>query len=190
MSDQIFGTGRPANQGPYSKSDLAAPQELVDFGCIAFVPNPLVGVRAEIEEGTQRIVAISFDFQDSTLQVQAFASPKGRGIWEEVLEDISTSLSSQGVAMERHAGPFGIELHADIPIGDTQTKTVRMFGVDGDRWLLRGTISGSAVSELTSKAELEDIFRGIVVDRGEVPLPPRELLPLNLPAGAIVPKAN
>jgi hypothetical protein len=65
-----------------------------------------------------------------------------------------------------------------------------MFGVDGDRWLLRGTISGSALTDLAAKSELEDIFKGMVVNRGEVPLPPRELLPLSLPAGAIVPKAN
>jgi hypothetical protein len=65
-----------------------------------------------------------------------------------------------------------------------------MFGFSGDRWLLRGVISGSAISDLESKTELENVFRGIVVRRGEVPLPPRELLPLALPEGAIVPKAN
>jgi hypothetical protein len=65
-----------------------------------------------------------------------------------------------------------------------------MFGFSGDRWLLRGVISGSAVSELESKNELEGVFRGIVIRRGQVPLPPRELLPLSLPEGAIVPKAN
>jgi len=190
MAEQFDTAGRQANQGPYDKSDLAAPQELVDFGSLAFVPNPRVSVRAEIEEGTQRIVAISFDFQDSTLQVQAFATPKGSAMWDEVLEDISSSLRTQGVEMQRHTGPFGFELHAEIPLPENQSKTVRMFGVDGDRWLLRGTISGSALNDLAAKTELEDIFKGMVVNRGEVPLPPRELLPLSLPAGAIVPKAN
>ena len=190
MNDSIFANGRQVNQGPYDKSDLNAPQELVDFGSLAFVPNPLVSVRAEIEDGSQRIVAISFDYQDSTLQVQAFATPKGMNMWEEVLEDISTSLKNQSVETERHTGPFGIELLAEVPIPDQSTKTVRMFGVDGDRWLLRGTISGSAIKDINAKAQLEDIFRGIVINRGEVPLPPRELLPLALPAGAIVPKAN
>jgi hypothetical protein len=190
MPESYSANGRHGNQGPYDKSDLSAPDELVEFGSIAFVPNPRVSVRAEIEEGTQRIVAISFDYQESTLQVQAFATPKGISIWGEILEDISSSLMIQGVAMERHAGPFGLELHAQLPSTDNQTKTVRMFGVDGDRWLLRGTISGSALTDQEAKYELEDIFRGVVVHRGEVPLPPRELLPLSLPAGAIVPKAN
>ena len=181
---------RQANLGPYDKSDVSAPEELVDFGSIAFVPNSLVSVRAEIEEGTQRIVAISFDYQESTLQVQAFAIPKGKALWQDVLEDISSSLETQGVVMQRQSGPFGIELHADLPSLEGKAKTVRMFGYDGDRWLLRGTVSGLALRDLAAKSELEDIFRGIVVNRGEVPLPPREMLPLNLPAGAIVPKAN
>lgn len=190
MPDAIFGNSRQANQGPFTKSDLNAPQELVDFGALAFSPNSLVSVRAEIEEGTQRIVAISFDYQESTLQVQAFAMPKGKSMWEEVLKDISESLMNKGVEIEKHSGPFGIELLAEIPAPEQGTKTVRMFGVDGDRWLLRGTVSGLAIKDLAAKSQLEDIFRGIVVNRGEVPLPPRELLPLTLPAGAIVPKAN
>jgi hypothetical protein len=176
--------------GPFNESDVNAPTELADFGSIAFVPNPRVNVRAEIEEGTGRMVALSFDFQDSSLQVQAFASPKGEQLWDEVLNDIVANLESQGVKLERHAGPFGNELHAQMPIGASDLKPVRMFGFSGDRWLLRGVISGPAVAELGSKTELESVFRGIVVRRGEVPLPPRELLPLSLPEGAIVPKAN
>jgi len=176
--------------GPFNESDINALTELAEFGSIAFVPNPRVNVRAEIEEGTGRMVAISFDFQDSSLQVQAFASPKGESVWEEVLNDIVANLESQGIQLERHAGPFGSEIHAQMPIGSIEPKPVRMFGFSGDRWLLRGVISGSAISDLESKTELENVFRGIVVRRGEVPLPPRELLPLALPEGAIVPKAN
>ncbi len=176
--------------GPFDESEFVDSTDLAEFGSIAFIPNPRVSVRAEIEEGTGRMVALSFDFKDSSLQVQAFASPKGENLWEEVLNDIVASLESQGVSLERHSGPFGSEVHAQMPMSASETKTVRMFGFSGDRWLLRGVISGPAVNELESRTELENVFRGIVVRRGEVPLPPRELLPLSLPEGAIVPKAN
>jgi hypothetical protein len=136
------------------------------------------------------MVALSFDYMDSTLQVQAFASPKGESLWDEVLGDITANLESQGISLERHLGPFGTEIYAHIPISEDELKPVRMFGLSGDRWLLRGVISGSAVSELEPKNELESVFRSIVIRRGQVPLPPRELLPLSLPEGAIVPKAN
>ena len=87
--------GRQLNKGPWDSSDLNAPKDLVDFGSILFVPNPGVGVRADIEEGTQRVVAISFGYKESVLQVQAFASSKGSSLWNEVVEDIFTSLTSQ-----------------------------------------------------------------------------------------------
>jgi hypothetical protein len=56
--------------------------------------------------------------------------------------------------------------------------------------LLRGTISGAAITDLEQRSELEDVFRGLVVNRGETPLPPREVLPLELPTGSIVARAK
>jgi hypothetical protein len=176
--------------GPYDSSDFSAPTELVNFGSIGFVPNPQVTVRAEVEDGTSRIVAISFDYKESSLQIQAFASPKGIAIWGEVLEDIAVNLAGQGVTVRKENGPFGLEILADVPNQEGEIKTMRMFASDGDRWLLRGTIAGKTFEDLEVKTFLEDIFRGVVVFRGELPLPPREILPLELPSGAIVPKAG
>jgi hypothetical protein len=172
--------------GPFDSSDLNAPHELASFGSISFTPNPLVAVRAEVEQGAGKLVALGFDYKESSLQVQAFASPKGMPIWGEVLEDISSNLRAQGLSVETQIGPFGIEIVADLPEGNR----VRMFGFNGERWLLRGTLAGKAITDLESRSFLEDFFRGIVVSRGETPLPPRELLPLELPAGAIVPKGS
>lgn len=182
--------GRQLNRGPWDSSDLNAPTDLVDFGSILFVPNPAVGVRADIEEGTQRVVAISFDYKESVLQIQAFASSKGSSLWDEVVDDIFTSLTSQKVVAEKVTGPYGVEIHAEIALGNAKSQKVRMFGFSGDRWLLRGTISGSAITDLEQRSELEDVFRGIVVNRGETPLPPREVLPLELPTGSIVTRAK
>jgi len=188
MNDFLYPDGSTALGGPFDESDPQAPTELAEFGAIAFVPNPKVNVRAEIEEGTGRMVALSFDYQESSLQVQAFASPKGESLWTEVLGDIIANLQAQGIPLERHLGPFGEEVQAEMPISSDEIKTVRMFGFSGHRWLLRGVITGPAITDLAIKTELENVFRGIVVRRGEVPLPPRELLPLSLPEGAIVPK--
>lgn len=176
--------------GPYDVSDVNAPVEVANFGSISFVPSPLITVRAEIEDGTSRIVALSFDYKESTLQVQAFASPKGEPIWEAVLEDIATNLSSQGVPVQREVGPFGLELLAEITNPNQNSQVVRMFAFNGERWLLRGTMSGNALKDIESRTFLEDFFRSFVVSRGELPLPPRELLPLELPNGAIVPKGS
>lgn len=180
----------PEYSGPYDSSDIHAPAELVDFGSIAFAPNPQVTVRVEVEGEAGRIVAISFDYKESTLQVQAFASPKGHSIWEEVVEDLTNNLSAQGASVQQQVGPFGIEILTELAVGMGSITPVRMFGFNGERWLLRGTISGESAKEIEVKTFLEDLFKGIVVNRGELPLPPRELLPLALPQGAIVPKVT
>lgn len=179
-----------ALSGPYDSSDPSAPVELANFGSIRFVPSPLVTVRAEVEEGTGRIVALTFEYKESTLQVQAFASSKGEPIWESVLEDITASLSDQGIPVQRQIGPFGTELLAEISVGHDAPRAVRMFAASGERWLLRGTMSGRALLEIEPRTFLEDFFKGFVVHRGELPLPPRELLPLQLPTGAIAPKGT
>jgi hypothetical protein len=176
--------------GPYDSSDINAPLEAASFGSIAFVPNALVSVRAEVDQESGKMVAIAFDYKSSSLQVQAFASPKGVSIWNEVVEDIASNLTSQGVKVASQVGPFGLELLAELPDQSQMNSRVRMFGFSGDRWLLRGTIAGSAITDLEERTFLEDIFRGVVVTRGEIPLPPREPLPLELPAGAIVPKGS
>jgi hypothetical protein len=178
--------GKSLNKGPWDSTDLNAPKDLVDFGSVLFVPNPSVGVRADIEESSQRVVAISFDYKESVLQIQAFASSKGSTLWDQVVEDIFKSLSSQNLSTKKTPGPYGIEIHAELPTSNGNTQKVRMFGFSGDRWLLRGTISGAAISDPEQRAELEDVFRGLVVRRGETPLPPREILPLELPSGSIV----
>lgn len=179
-------SSKSLNKGPWDSTDLNAPKDLVDFGSLLFVPNPSVGVRADIEESSQRVVAISFDYKESVLQVQAFASSKGSTLWDQVVEDIFKSLSSQNLSTEKTPGPYGIEIHAELPTSNGSTQKVRMFGFSGDRWLLRGTISGAAITDPEQRAELEDVFRGLVVRRGETPLPPREILPLELPSGSIV----
>lgn len=190
MDNFVNNQSRVPNKGPWDIADVQAPKDLVDFGSILFVPNPNVGVRADVEEGTQRVVAISFDYKESVLQVQAFASAKGESIWDEVVNDIVNSLSSQNIANQVTAGPYGPEIVAELPLGDGRSHQVRMFGFSGNRWLLRGTISGLAISDVEHRSELEDVFRGLVVNRGEVPLPPREILPLSLPTGSIVTRAS
>ena len=54
--------------------------------------------------------------------------------------------------------------------------------MDGPRWLLRGTISGTAAMGDGLAAPLEEVFADVVVVRGDHPAPPRDLLEIQLPA--------
>ena len=83
------------------------------------------------------------------------------------------------------AGPFGPEVRAEIPVASGQagdTRVARFIGVDGPRWFLRGVIAGAGAGGGESAAQIEDLFRSIVVVRGNMPMPPRDLIPLSMPA--------
>ena len=86
-------------------------------------------------------------------------------------------------------GAFGPELLAQIPVaaGEGQSghmRLARFIGVDGPRWFLRGVIAGEAAVDPAAAAQVEDLFRSIVVVRGATPMPPRDLIPLRLPAAS------
>ncbi len=66
--------------------------------------------------------------------------------------------------------------------GPADLQPARYIGVDGPRWLLRGTISGQAASHAELARPLEEVFADIVVVRGDHPAPPRDLLEIQLPA--------
>jgi hypothetical protein len=68
--------------------------------------------------------------------------------------------------------------------GRGQPEPQRFLGVDGPRWFLRGVIRGAAASRPEQAKPLEDLFANVVVVRGDHPVPPRELLPLQLPEDA------
>ena len=61
-------------------------------------------------------------------------------------------------------------------------RLARFIGVDGPRWFLRGVIAGEAIVNAEAAAKIEELFRSIVVVRGTTPMPPRDLIPLHMPA--------
>ena len=54
--------------------------------------------------------------------------------------------------------------------------------MDGPRWFLRGVIAGAGATDTEAAAKIEDLYRSIVVVRGTTPMPPRDLIPLHMPA--------
>lgn len=165
--------------GPFDLSEVPAIRPYIDLGSVKVLPREGLGMRLDVEEGSQRIVALSLDIADSTLQVQAFSAPKSAGVWLSILRQISAQLEQQGATPEQREGVFGPELV--VAAAPSQPPQMRFIGVDGPRWVLRGTISGKALHDSSSATTVEELFRSLVVVRGELPMPPRELLPLRVP---------
>lgn len=174
-----------AENGPLDVTEANAVRPYVDLGGVKILPRPELALRLEIEEGSKRVVAVALDYADSTLQVQPFAAPRTSGLWHEIREQIVEQISRQGGSTQTIDGPFGPELRAEIPAPAGNAPGVRIarfVGVDGPRWFLRGVISGKAAVDPEAAAQIEDLFRSIVVVRGTTPMPPRDLIPLHVPA--------
>lgn len=171
--------------GPFDASEVPAMRPYVDLGGVKVAPREGLQLRLEVEERTKRVVAVSLDFQGSLLQVQAFAAPKSTGLWHAARREIAQQAVTQGGSAVEETGPLGTELLVNTPVaGDPPGERVaRFIAVDGPRWMLRGAVMGRAAVDSTARADMIDLFREIVVVRGDQPMPPSELLPLRVPAG-------
>jgi len=174
------------SEGPFDESEANPVRPYVDLGGIKILPREGLHLRLEIEEGSKRVVAIGLDFAGSTLQVQPFAAPRSSGLWHEIRDQIADQIGKQGGTTTPREGPFGPELVAEIPVAAGQeaggvTRLARFIGVDGPRWFLRGVIAGEGAIDPDAAAQIEDLFRSIVVVRGGTPMPPRDLIPLRMP---------
>ncbi|MDQ1128574.1 DUF3710 domain-containing protein [Microbacterium sp. SORGH_AS_0888] len=174
-----------ATAGPFDDSEANPVRPYIDLGAIKVLPREGLNLRLEVEEQTKRIVAVGLDLAGSTLQVQAFAAPRSSGLWDETREQIRQQVRQQGGRVEERTGPLGRELLAEVPVTAGQESGMRLarfVGVDGPRWFLRGVIGGAATGDVDAAAEVEDLFRSLVVVRGTTPMPPRDLIPLKMPA--------
>lgn len=178
--------------GPLDVSEVQGVRPYVDFGSLRIPSRENLAMRLEVEESSQRIVAVSMDFAGSSLQLQAFAAPKTEGVWHEVRSQMVESLSAQGGETQERVGSLGPELIAKIPLNDESGKQAghklaRFVGVDGPKWFLRGVIGGAALNDARAAADIDDLFRSVIVVRGDTPLPPKDLLPLTIPGGTVAP---
>jgi len=169
-------------QGPWDVED--APEDTVnriDLGALRIPVPPDTEVRVDVSPEGQ-VVAATLVQGSSTMQVNAFAAPRSYGIWEEVREEIGTTLRESGGTAEDAEGPWGPELLATVPTENPDGPApARFVGVDGPRWFLRALVTGPAARDREQAAGLEGALRDIVVSRGTEAMAVRNPLPLHLP---------
>jgi hypothetical protein len=171
------GAGAASNSGGDSGPVL-------DFGSLKVPAVQGMQLRVETDE-LENPVALSVMLDDTVLQLQAFAAPKTEQLWDEVRQEIAEGIrGGQGKARETD-GPFGRELQAEVVLTDPEGKTLRQparfIGVDGERWFLRGVVTGAGATEPSRAEAVEQIFAGVEVERGEQAAAPRNPLPITMP---------
>ena len=172
-----------AENGPFDVEELGVLTPYLDFGAIRIAPRPDLQIRADVDENSKKIVALTLELNGHRLQLQAFAASKSAGLWLDTLDALEKGITSQGGSASRVQGLLGTELDAKVVVevgGNKQFRQSRFIGVDGPRWFLRGVINSPALDDFHYR-KLIEIFRSTAVNRGEVAMPPGELLFLRLP---------
>lgn len=185
-TEKSFPANRVAS-GPFDESEVSSVKPYIDLGAIKLTPREGLNMRLEVEEGTGRVVAVALDFNSSTLQVQPFSTSRSHGMWHEIRAQIADQIAKQGGTVTEFTGVLGPELLCKVPAlsdGQQVFQDARFIGVDGPRWFLRGVMAGPAVTDVEQGKAMIDLFRDLVVVRGQSPMPPGELLPMHVPAQA------
>ncbi|MDF7664098.1 DUF3710 domain-containing protein [Bifidobacterium sp. ESL0763] len=167
--------------GPWDIDEENGPDydEYLDMGAYYLPFLKGIELRVKASRSSGQILGCTISYKSSSLEVEAFAAPKTLGLWDDMRDDL---LASKGDASE-HAGVFGMEVRLPVKVKGGKSVTTRIVGVDGPRWMLRGIFSGRAATQPKSPETkaLDRFFSQIVVDRGEEPLAPRDLIAMHAP---------
>jgi hypothetical protein len=177
--------------GPWDSSEKSAEGDpsYVDLGPLLVRGQEAFSIQlpAEGEEG--QIASVVMVAEDAALEVRAFAATRSGGLWDEVRDDLILEVTRLGGTSEQVDGPFGPELHVSVPVelpdGEEGFQPSRIVGVEGPRWLLRGTFLGEAGLNPSDEGPLMQAFRDVIVVRGNEARIPREALLLTLPENAV-----
>lgn len=188
--EQPAGVAR-AEGGPWDAEEPFPALERVDLGSLLVPIGPEHEIQLVMAE--QHGAWVTIRYRESEVQIQAFAAARRGALWDDVRAEIAAEVNTAGGQSQETEGSFGIELMAQVPApaepgqGAAEPggmRLVRFVGVDGPRWFVRGLFSGPAADGGDQADLLEEVFRDVVVVRGEHPVPPREILELRLPPEA------
>ncbi|WP_192796769.1 DUF3710 domain-containing protein [Serinicoccus kebangsaanensis] len=176
-----------AEDGPYDVTEWPEVDGRIDLGAIRIPSVKGMQLRLDVEQSSGRVIGATLGFGASQAQVQVFAAPRSEGIWDELRAEIARGLVDAGGAAETVEGRMGKELRARMPgrapDGRVAYQPARFVGVDGPRWFLRVVVGGPAASDDNQARGILAFVRRIVIDRGDEPRPPREVLTLTPPRG-------
>lgn len=180
--------------GPWDRSETTADAEdetYIDLGGLVIKGTAGLELRLQVDEQTSAVAAVMLAGPDSGLELRAFAAPRKASVWDEVRADIAAEAERRDGTSTESVGEFGTEINVVVPVrtpdGRSATQPSRIVGVEGPRWLLRGTFFGKSAVEADPAGLVETAFRSVIVVRGDGPMAPREMIPLRMPAQTTLP---
>lgn len=181
--------GRGDERGPWDVEDENVPDydEYLDIGSYYLPFLRGIELRVKANRATQQVLGTTITYGSSSVEIEAFAAPKTLGLWDDVRADL---IEANKDAKEVE-GVFGTELALPVTVKGGRKVLTRIVGVDGPRWMLRGIFSGKAATDPEGEEAkaLNQFFADIVVERGDDPLAPRDLIPMHPPVAPAERKA-
>jgi Protein of unknown function (DUF3710) len=160
----------------------------IDLGSLRVPPREAAELRLQVDEDTGEVQSAMLAAEDGALELRAFAAPRNGDLWSEVRPQIAADISRHGGTATEREGRFGTELVCQmqvvLPDGSQAMQPSRIIGVNGSRWLLRGTFLGRPAVEVDDAQDWEDALAAVVVHRGSHAMPAGDALPLSLPDDA------
>lgn len=190
-ADDVDALKRQRPNGPWDRDETTADEDeegYIDLGGLVVRGIEGIELRLQVADQEGTIAAVLLAGPESGLEVRAFAAPRYDGIWDDVRADIAAEAVRRGGTASEIDGEFGTELSLSVPLqapdGRQAIQPSRIVGVEGPRWLLRGTFLGTSALKPDPAGQLEAAFRDIIVVRGNEPMAPRETLPMRMPPQA------
>jgi hypothetical protein len=180
--------------GPFDSEEVDLVDDHVtriDLGALIVTPWEGLGLQLQVNETSKLVQAVTAVWKNSGLEVALFAAPASGGMAEELREDVVDEAEQAGGTATLADGPFGSEVRRVLPQegpgGEQMFHVSRIWFAEGPRWLLRATLLGEAAlgdADAPVVAPFVELFRNLVVRRGDKPMVPGELIPMTLPEGA------
>ncbi len=172
--------------GPFDVDEVSDTSGHLDFGALLVPQRPDVRVGLDQDQASKRLFGVTMILGGAAVQLRLFAAPRSGGYWEENRKVLLLQLQDAGGRAVEADGPYGIELRANVPGPPEQSggglRAVRFVGVEGPRWLLRGAFTGEG-ADPAKAAQIEEVFRSVVVVRGADAMPVGAMLMLRMPPG-------
>lgn len=182
-------SAQAAAEGPFDIGDLPDDGvQRVDLGSLLIAPEEGRELRLQVDETTQAVQAVLLAGPDGALELRAFAAPRNGDLWTEVRPQLAADLARRGGTATEREGRFGTELVCELSVqtaeGRTASQSSRIVGINGPRWMLRGTFLGRPATDFDSATSWEDALSKVVIRRGDHAMPAGDPLPVVLPDSA------
>lgn len=167
--------------GPWDISEEAEipDQSYLDLGALKIPARQDTKVQLGISEDRTRILAVTLTHAGSSMQLSLLAASSDQPLWDEVRASIS-----QGKTPKQIDTRFGKGVAVEVGLPNGSIVPTKIMGIDGPRWMLRAIVTGDAAQGGEQGQFFDDLLADVVVDRGETPLAPKEIIPLTAPGAS------